>query len=209
MSFALRIVARNQSYDKELVRNLKPSETLPEVAAFIRQIRADLKPAASPSSDDAVWFSRRGGGFLALSREETRAYSAIIARLMQKFVPNEDLSRRSVETFLQDAMFTALDLQSRSQETFDVRLRSALGRLLTLLKAPCQTFTCWIPIEGVAIDAVAKFAGVRFARFGSAAAPRYGSSRTRSCAAARGLEDQHGQPAGGRRLQAAVCGPRD
>src|SRR5207253_5012017 len=81
--------------------------------------------------------------------------------------PAEDLSRRSVEGFLQDALFAALDIQSRSSVSFDERLRSVLDHLLTLLKAPAQKYRCWIPVDGLALDVrSARFGDVRFARFG-------------------------------------------
>jgi hypothetical protein len=81
-------------------------------------------------------------------------------------VPREDLSRWSVEAFLQDALFAALAMPSPSAEGFEDRLRTALDGLLRLLGAPSQKFTCWIPVGGLALDVPsARFGDVRFATF--------------------------------------------
>jgi hypothetical protein len=104
---------------------------------------------------------------LALDVEQARAYSALVDHLMTSHVRNEDLSQRSVESFLQDAIFAALDLPSRSRKKFETRLTAALQVLLNRLKAPSHRFECWVPIDGVTIDTrSAQFAGIRFVTFG-------------------------------------------
>ena len=47
-------------------------------------------------------------GSIFLNEREIRAYVAVVDALLKNDVPH-DLSHRCVETFLQDAMFAALD----------------------------------------------------------------------------------------------------
>jgi hypothetical protein len=139
---------------------------LPEVAEFIRQIHGKRPHSKSPRPD-GVWWSRRDEGFLVFDADQTRAYRSVVQRLLKRHVPNDDLSVKSVESFLQDAVFSALDLPKRSTDTFEDRLKQALERLLSLLKAPSQRFTCWISIDGLAVGKrSAQFAGIRFVKFG-------------------------------------------
>ncbi|MGE3275201.1 MAG: hypothetical protein AB7O67_08810 [Vicinamibacterales bacterium] len=138
---------------------------LPEVQAFIRFVFSRLVPGTS--SGAGIWFSLRGEGSLFLDPEERKEYTATIAHLMATHVPKHDLSRRSVETFLQDALFEALDLQGKSNTSFDDRLQASLDRLLSRLEAKSQRFTCWIPIDGADLATLpAHFAEVRMAVFG-------------------------------------------
>lgn len=141
-------------------------DELASVSDFIRLVRSRLSDGA-PLHQDGIWLSRRDEGSLFLDAEETRAYSGVVTELMTKYVPREDLSRRSVERFLQGALFESLDLRSRSTRDFDERLRTAVGQLLGLLRAPSEKFTCWVPVEGLKLDqAGAQFGGIRFVKFG-------------------------------------------
>jgi hypothetical protein len=68
---------------------------------------------------------------------------------------------------LQEALFSSLDLRSKTQEPFDARLLKALNRLAQLLKAPSEKWRCWVPVEGLTLDSRrARFADVTFVRFG-------------------------------------------
>ncbi len=141
-------------------------EPLRDVAEFIQLVRSRLS-AGEPVHDEGMWFSRRDEGSLFLDAEETSAYSYVVTELERQHVPREDLSRRSVEAFLQEALFAALDLQSRSSLPFDERLSAALDRLLTKLKAPSKVFRCWVPVEGLDLDKSApRFGGITFVKFG-------------------------------------------
>lgn len=120
-----------------------------------------------PLDGDGIWFSRREEGSLFLDAEEARRYSGVVVELMKRYVPREDLSRRSVESFLQRALFDSLDLRSRSAQSFDERLGIALGQLLALLMGPSDKYACWVPVEGLTLDrAGANFGGIRFIKFG-------------------------------------------
>jgi Apea-like HEPN len=136
------------------------------VTDFIRLVHSRLSGSA-PLHQDGIWFSRRDEGSLFLDAEEAKAYSGVVTELMKGYVPHEDLSRRSVERFLQGALFESLDLRSRSTRSFDERLRKAVDQLLVLLQAPSDKFMCWVPVEGLKLDqAGAHFGSVRFVKFG-------------------------------------------
>ena len=137
---------------------------LPEVRHFIKFVHSRLTPGSS--SGDGIWFSRRDEGSLFLDREERAAYSALITALMKKYVPQDDLSRRSVETFVQDALFASLDLRERRKNTLDERIDAELQTLLKRLKAPSQPFRCWIAVDGLDRAGLpARFSDVRFVTF--------------------------------------------
>jgi hypothetical protein len=140
-------------------------EPLPQVAAFIRSIHSDR--SGQPAPDNGIWFSRRDEGSVFLDAERAVVYSRVVTELMKKYAPREDVSRRTVEGFLQEAVFEALDIQSRSTSSFDDRLRAALDKLLARLRAPSEVYRCWVPIEGLKLDRrAARFGPVTFAKFG-------------------------------------------
>jgi hypothetical protein len=66
---------------------------------------------------------------LLLSAPETKEYKRIVSRLFDQFVKREDMSRRAVERYLQEALFVALDLQSRRGLSFEQRLDNAVAQL--------------------------------------------------------------------------------
>ncbi len=138
---------------------------LAEVATFIRFVRDRLKPGESTS--DGKWIYRAKEGSLFLDLEETKEFARVVDSLLKKHVPRDDLSKRSVESFLLDAMFDALDLRSKKSITFEWRLRKSLAVLQNRLVAPSEKFTCWVPIEGLKLGKrPGRFGGVVFERFG-------------------------------------------
>ena len=139
---------------------------LADVTDFIRLVQSRLTHGV-PMRDDGIWFSRRDDGSLFLDAEEARDYSSVVTQLMKRYVTMEDLSRRSVESLLQRALFTSLDLRSRSTQSFDERLATALDELLAVLMTPSETYACWVPVEELKLDqAGATFGGIRFVKFG-------------------------------------------
>jgi hypothetical protein len=149
---------------KRTPKQNRPRPVLPEVRQFIVFVHSRLKPGSA--SGDGIWFSRRDDGSLFMDPEEQAAYSALIAALMKTYVPKDDLSRRSVETFVQDALFEALDLRERRKTRFEERLDAELQNLLVRLKAPSQSFTCWIAVDGLeGVGLPARFGDVRFTIF--------------------------------------------
>lgn len=149
---------------KRTPKQSRPRPVLPEVRQFIVFVHSRLKPGSA--SGDGIWFSRRDEGSLFLDPEEQAAYSAVIAALMKTYVPKDDLSRRSVETFVQDALFKALDLREQRKTRFEERLDTELQTLSVRLTAPSQSFTSWIAVDGLERAGLpARFGDVRFATF--------------------------------------------
>jgi hypothetical protein len=148
------------------VRPQHKREELTDVAEFIRLVHSRLTAGVS-LQDDGIWFSRRDDGSLFLDPEEARNYSHVVTELMKRYVPSDDLSRRSVESFLQRALFSSLDLRSRSTKSFQEKLAAALDELLAVLKTPSEDYVCWVPVDGLRLDhAGATFGGIRFVQFG-------------------------------------------
>ena len=108
-------VHRFTAMSKKRVQSRHGHRPLPEVEAFIRLIDSNLSTLQG-SPQGGLWFSRAGEGSLFLDPEETRSYRALVALLIEKFVKGEDLSQRSVESYLQEALF--------SSSTSEARLRS-------------------------------------------------------------------------------------
>src|SRR5688572_30429931 len=165
---------------KKRVQSRPQHRPLPEVEAFIRLIYSNLSKAQG-SPQGGIWFSRTDEGSLFLDPAETKTYRALVAQLIDTFVKGEDLSRRSVESYLNEAVFSSLDLNSRTKGSFDDRLLAALSRLAQLLKSPAEKWRCWIPIEGLKLDTPrAQFAGASFVRFGPSQIQRVALQRPRT-----------------------------
>lgn len=86
---------------------------------------------------------------------------------MDEFARTGDLSRRSIEGYLRDALFLSLDIQHKRPKAFDERLNDALGELRNRLRAPTLSYRCFVPIHGFAPkDLPLGFGGMRFVTFG-------------------------------------------
>lgn len=83
----------------------------PRVGHFFKKLHDNLTTGLSGANDGTL-FSRHGQGTLFLDRAETDHYYRLVHELVAWSAPLEDLSRKSVETFLADAMFEALDWQT-------------------------------------------------------------------------------------------------
>jgi hypothetical protein len=113
--------------------------------------------------------SRRDKGTLFLTKEELGWYRDVIDQLLGQFVREGDLSRRSVETMLQDAIFQTLDLANESIVAFDERLATSIAELRTRITAKPVEYVVFVPIDGFAEeDLPLLFGGVRFASVGKA-----------------------------------------
>jgi hypothetical protein len=119
------------------------------VSEFIRMIHQDTSPNSIFKSE-GKWFSRRNEGWIAFSKEETQHYLQILDRLHNEFVKKEDLSLRSVEIMLQDAIYYSFDLNKSRGGTFEDRIPVALGVLYKQLNGNPSEFTCYVPVKGLA-----------------------------------------------------------
>jgi hypothetical protein len=138
------------------------------VSSFIQQIRRNLAPGNLDIASH-FWFQRKDKGLLVLDQDEEIAYRDVIQRLCEDFVKKDDLSRRTVEQYLQDAVLDALDIPDTSAKTFDQRLRHATQDLLQQLTAGRLRYDCFVPVTGLIVkDLPVSVGRVRFVAFGGA-----------------------------------------
>lgn len=121
---------------------------LGQVSDFIRSIHASLA-AGSPSSLNGLRvLSKRNEGSLFLDRSESAQFDEAVAALRKTFGKKPDISQKTVEQYLRDALFGALDLQKRSQAPFEDRLALAIDELkASLAKLPVD-YKCYLPLAG-------------------------------------------------------------
>lgn len=81
----------------------------------------------------------------------------------KSYSKDEDRSRRSAEKHVQDVLFATIGTTNQAQP-FDIRLGKALQFLQQTLRKLAETYTCWIPICGLANSGLPLDLGnVRFA----------------------------------------------
>lgn len=143
--------------------------SIPYVAEFIRDFQK--KARKQPPTSEHVWWISRDNATVFFTERTERAYRATIDHLEQDFASAEDLSRRSIETLLDAALFGALDIHERSTASFEDRLAKAVRQLSASLTAPTINYLVYLTVEGFAArDLPFTFGGIRFARFGKAQA---------------------------------------
>jgi hypothetical protein len=144
----------------------KSLKTLAYVGDFIRSIHKNLSPGI-PDDHGGVWISGHEEGSLFLDGADLVAYTATLGGLVDDFAKTGDLSRRSVERYLQDSLFHSLDIRRKRKKPFDERVQEALGELRRRLEAPLLSYRCFVPVHGFAPkDLPFSFGGIRFVRFG-------------------------------------------
>jgi hypothetical protein len=137
------------------------------VGEFIRAVNANLSGGTTEELAGLL-MSRWGEGSLILDDKEAAAYRSTVDRLNRDFVRQEDLSRRSVERSLEEALFHALDLQQTSGKTFDQRLQEGLKALRAQLNSAPVEFQVLVEVQGLAAkDLPFALGTVRFVKFGS------------------------------------------
>jgi hypothetical protein len=140
--------------------------TLECVGDFIRGVHKSLAPGV-PDDHGGLWISKHGEGSLFLDEADRIAYTGIVARLVDDFAKTGDLSRRSVERYLQDSLFLSLDIREKRGKPFDQRLNEALGELRHRLRSPLLSYQCFVPVHGFASkDLPFTFGDIRFVSFG-------------------------------------------
>jgi hypothetical protein len=138
------------------------------VGNFIQDIHENLTPRMPGSRTTSFWISRAGEGGFVLDEAEGAAYSAVIDRLVKDFAPKGDLSRRSLEVYIQDALFYSLDLPRSRPDSFDERVKYALDELYKRLSSPSLSYRCFVPILGFSsTDLPFTFGDIRFVNFGA------------------------------------------
>ncbi|MEK6209380.1 MAG: hypothetical protein AABM64_03255 [Pseudomonadota bacterium] len=144
----------------------KSLKTLAYVGDFIRSIHKNLS-AGIPDGHSGFRISRHDEGSLFLDEADLVAYTATVGRLVDDFSTTGDLSRRSVEQYLQDSLFHSLDIRRKREKPFDERVNQALVDLHKRLCSPPLSYRCFVPVHGFAPKYLPfSFGGIRFVRFG-------------------------------------------
>jgi hypothetical protein len=75
----------------------KGSQRLDFVADFVRRVHDDLSEGI-PDLLAGPWFGRAGEGTIFLSEDDASAYLKCVSRLMDDYVPHEEMSRSSLHS---------------------------------------------------------------------------------------------------------------
>ena len=157
------------STHKDRARKATPATrgTPSYVSEFIRRVHQSIQPA-STARLEGFWLSRRDEGSLFFDSEERTQYIDVVERLEREFAKGGDLSRKSIERYLQNALFDSLDLNDARGSTFEERLAIALTTLKKSLDASPIAYRCLVPVNGLAADDLPfGFGGIRFVAFGN------------------------------------------
>lgn len=110
-----------------------------------------------------MFFQAEEGG-LHLNHDETNRYLNCLDALLSSREVLDQYSRDSVSRFMQTVILSALDLRKRRQEkVFGIRLAQALDALRSVLEAPPRSWSVFMPVDGLAPDALPqRFGNVEF-----------------------------------------------
>ena len=100
------------------------------VGSFIREVYQHAESTDSPSLG-GPWFSRKGQGSIFFDESDAVSYSKVVARLVEDYGAAGDISRKTLATLVQDALFATLDLQATTQDAAacEKRLKTAVREL--------------------------------------------------------------------------------
>jgi len=143
------------------------------VEEFIREVH-DGVTLGPPSEPFGPLFSRKGQGTIALDPESGAAYRRVVTRLEEQFSPKKDISRLTLQAYVQDALFASLlpDVSPEVNTEFESRLASAIRELGRSLSKPPRNYACYTPVRGLAVE------GLPF-RVGAVTLVRMNSNRLR------------------------------
>ena len=122
------------------------------VEDFIREVHEEGTSDPASTLRGPLFF-RRGKGVIALSGESGRTYAEVIARIEADFSSKMRVSRGTLRTYLQDALFASLGgAESEGDEDFESRLSKALDELGRSLHRPLKDYVCYTPVKGLAVE---------------------------------------------------------
>jgi len=123
-----------------------------------------------------LFFQREGIGSLNLDYKESSRYHKCLDNLVRNTVKNDDLSRRSVEIALQEAILKVICIEATSI-SLDVRISKVLDEYRKKLTRKSITYSCYIPVHGLKIEELPSNIGpVEFAVFDDFHADRFRSA---------------------------------
>ena len=98
-------------------------------------------------------FFRGAQGGIALTAESGQTYREVLARLEADFSARMRISRSTLGTYVEDALFACLgSAESGSDDIFESRLAGALDQLGRSLHKPPKDYVCYTPVRGLAVE---------------------------------------------------------
>ena len=147
------------------------SDVLGRAEGLIRELNENLSADELDPDKWGLWFSSADEGSLFLTPDEARHYERTVDALHAAVEVPDQVSRRTIESWLQNAIFVGLDLQNQRRThpdtgvaiSFDERLANAIAQLRSLLTTRPHAWQVWHPIEGLtASDLPLKFGPIEF-----------------------------------------------
>ena len=123
------------------------------VGSFIREVYQHAESTESPSLG-GPWFSRKGQGSIFFDESDAVSYSKVVARLVEDYGAAGDISRKTLATLVQDALFATLDLQATTQDAAacEKRLKTAVRELHRKLTEAPAAYSCYVPVQGLSAE---------------------------------------------------------
>jgi Apea-like HEPN len=127
-----------------------PMGHLDYVESFVRALHRDMT-LGTPTKFTTPFVWRKGKGTLFLEESDVEAYSSVVARLTEQQRRRGHISKRTLESYVQDVLFTALDfhIDPKSDARFDERLAIAMVELHRRLQQPAADYVCYVPVSSL------------------------------------------------------------
>ena len=150
----------------------KQEQFYERLAQYLRDFYADISPIEASrigiERGGTFWF-RAAEGALHLTPVESRNYHELLRAARATLAPHEDLSEATIDTALQDAIFSVVDSPGTRTPNFEDRVREAVGEFRRFIDAPRKGYECWIEVAGIDTASLpAAFGTTRFAVVGHA-----------------------------------------
>ena len=122
------------------------------VESFIREVYEGGTSDPSSMPRGPVFF-RKAQGAVVLSAGSGQTYREVMARLEAEFSAKMRISRGTLRTYVQDALFASLGgANAGSDNDFESRLSAALGQLGRSLHKPPKDYVCYTPVRGLGVE---------------------------------------------------------
>lgn len=109
----------------------------------------------------AFHFADLGG--MSLNADEARQFSDCVEQLHSAFRGDGLLDKRSVESWFQEAILTAVNLQKESAGPIERRVGQVLRELERKMSVPASTWEVHVPVDGLSLQGLPiSFGKVRF-----------------------------------------------
>lgn len=128
---------------------MKSQEISSRIQGFIRSIHEGLSHGPEDTHPNLV-LSKENEGSVLLSDPETTEFKGLATQLLLHFGKKEEISRQTIEGYLQQAIFSALDIRSLNALPFERRLDGAVTQVIKRLAESPAEHTCYVPVGGIA-----------------------------------------------------------